>query len=139
MVEHEKNKLKLQAFDGYYSCRVLVDLVTIWIVNDEKMENPSLSSNAPIQISETTSGIEVSIQAPNATQASQHSRTEDGCLFALFNHHAKHPLTRAQRCYITELIQPQRLLDVFQKKGSLRQCRSPQLITCLESRFMPIW
>ncbi len=116
VVEHDKNKLKLKAFDGYYSCRVLVDLVTIWSVNDEKMENPSLSSNAPIQVSETTSGIEVSIQAPNATQASQHSRTEDGCLFALFNHHAKHPLTRAQRCCITELIQPQRLLEVFQKK-----------------------
>ncbi|MCW0469585.1 hypothetical protein OH492_13005 [Vibrio chagasii] len=39
-----------------------------------QMENPSLSSNAPIQVSETTSGIEVSIQTPNATQAlSQHS------------------------------------------------------------------
>ncbi|MEZ8628929.1 SgrR family transcriptional regulator [Vibrio lentus] len=132
VVEHDKNKLKLQAFDSYYACRVLVDLVTIWIVNDEKMENPSLSSNAPIQVSETTSGIEVSIQTPNASHSSQHSRTEDGCLFALFNQHTKHPLTRAQRRYITELIHPQQLLELFRKEKT-------HYGSVLANNLLPIW
>ncbi|MCZ8485758.1 hypothetical protein O9993_09030 [Vibrio lentus] len=35
----DKNKTKTASVHYYYACRVLVDLVTIWIVNDEKMES----------------------------------------------------------------------------------------------------
>ncbi|MGU3847315.1 SgrR family transcriptional regulator, partial [Vibrio diabolicus] len=49
--------------------------------------------------------------------ASKRSRTEDGCLFALFNHHAKHALSQAQRRYISELIQPELLADVMRNEN----------------------
>ncbi|ELC3158978.1 SgrR family transcriptional regulator [Vibrio harveyi] len=125
VIEHSAHRLKLQAFDGYYACRVLTDMVTIWIVNDEKMENPSLAANTPSkqvekaddELADSMCGhYMMSTQDAEAAPASQHSRTEDGCLFALFNQHAKYPLSQAQRRYIAELIQPERLADVMRKE-----------------------
>ncbi|EDP59503.1 SgrR family transcriptional regulator [Vibrio sp. AND4] len=116
VVEHNSSRLKLQAFDNYYGCRVLADMVTIWIVDDGKMENPSLSGSAPIKVSETLCGHYVSTQDNKSPLDAQHSRTEDGCLFALFNHHSKYPLSLAQRRYIADLIQPERLADVMFKE-----------------------
>ncbi len=125
MIEHSAHRLKLQAFDGYYACRVLTDMVTIWIVNDEKMENPSLAANPPQkqvekvrdELSESMCGHYMSTQDAESAPASQHSRTEDGCLFALFNQHARHPLSQSQRRYIAELIQPERLTEVMRKEN----------------------
>ncbi|MFH0273552.1 SgrR family transcriptional regulator [Vibrio jasicida] len=124
VIEHSAHRLKLQAFDGYYACRVLTDMVTIWIVNDEKMENPSLAANTPPkqvekaddELADSMCGHYMSTQDAEAAPASQHSRTEDGCLFTLFNQHAKYPLSQAQRRYIAELIQPERLADVMRKE-----------------------
>ncbi|KGR36873.1 transporter [Vibrio campbellii] len=124
VIEHSAHRLKLQAFDGYYACRVLTDMVTIWIVNDEKMENPSLAANTPPkqvekaddELADSMCGHYMSTQDAEAAPASQHSRTEDGCLFALFNQYAKYPLSQAQRRYIAELIQPERLADVMRKE-----------------------
>ncbi len=120
VVEHSENRLKLQAFDGYYACRVLTDFVTIWIVNDEQMENPSLAANTlqpePDSADDMCSHY---MSTPNSevSPASKRSRTEDGCLFALFNHHAKHALSQAQRRYISELIQPELLADVMRSEN----------------------
>ncbi|EDL68898.1 SgrR family transcriptional regulator [Vibrio campbellii] len=119
VIEHNANRLKLKAFDAYYACRVLTDIVTIWIVNDEKMENPSLTGSMPINVSETLCGHYVSTQDDKAPHDGQHTRTEDGCLFALFNHHAKQPLSRAQRRYIAELIQPERLAEAMRKENTV--------------------
>ncbi len=119
VIEHNANRLKLKAFDAYYACRVLTDIVTIWIVNDEKMENPSLTGSVPINVSETLCGHYVSTQDDKAPHDGQHTRTEDGCLFALFNHHAKQPLSRAQRRYIAELIQPERLAEAMRKENTV--------------------
>jgi MarR-like DNA-binding transcriptional regulator SgrR of sgrS sRNA len=124
VIEHSAHRLKLQAFDGYYACRVLTDMVTIWIVNDEKMENPSLAANTPPkqvekaddELADGMCGHYMSTQDAEVAPASQRSRTEDGCLFALFNQHAKYPLSQAQRRYIAELIQPERLADVMRKE-----------------------
>lgn len=125
VIEHSAHRLKLQAFDGYYACRVLTDMVTIWIVNDEKMETPSLAANPPQkqvekvrdELSESMCGHYMSTQDAESAPASQHSRTEDGCLFALFNQHARHPLSQSQRRYIAELIQPERLTEVMRKEN----------------------
>ncbi|PFG58082.1 MarR-like DNA-binding transcriptional regulator SgrR of sgrS sRNA [Vibrio sp. ES.051] len=120
VVEHNESRLKLQAFDGYYACRVLTDLVTIWIVNDEKMENPSLAANTwqpqPAPVDDMCSHY-ISTPARAASSASKRSRVEDGCLFALFNHHAKHKLSPAQRRYISELIQPELLAEVMRREN----------------------
>ncbi|ENM4032624.1 SgrR family transcriptional regulator [Vibrio parahaemolyticus] len=119
VVEHSENRLKLQAFDGYYACRVLTDLVTIWIVNDEKMENPSLAANTlqpqPVLVDDMC-GHYMSTPNSETSPASKRSRTEDGCLFALFNHHAKHALSQAQRRYISDLIRPEQLAEVMKSE-----------------------
>ncbi|MDF5336521.1 SgrR family transcriptional regulator, partial [Vibrio parahaemolyticus] len=120
VVEHNESRLKLQAFNGYYACRVLTDLVTIWIVNDEQMENPSLAANTlqrDASPEEDLCGHYMSTQNRENSSASKRSRIEDGCLFALFNQHAKHKLSLAQRRYISELIQPEHLAEVMRREN----------------------
>ncbi|ALR18718.1 SgrR family transcriptional regulator [Vibrio natriegens] len=120
VIEHNENRLKLQAFEGYYSCRVLTDQVTIWIVDDEKMENPSLSSNSELVEANTDDGACLHYMSMSDAQtyaANKRSRIEDGCLFALFNHRAKHALSLAQRRYIAELIQPKYLVEIMKSEN----------------------
>lgn len=120
VIEHNENRLKLQAFEGYYSCRVLTDQVTIWIVDDEKMENPSLSSNSELVEAKTDDGACLHYMSMSDAQtyaANKRSRIEDGCLFALFNHRAKHALSLAQRRYIAELIQPKYLVEIMKSEN----------------------
>ncbi|WP_322804426.1 SgrR family transcriptional regulator [Vibrio alfacsensis] len=126
VLEHSEHRLKLQAFDGYYSCRVLTDFVTIWIVDDEKMENPSLAAKPhQKQLERTNDELSRSMcghfmsaedEQGSLEPQTQHTRIEDGCLFALFNHHAKHSLSDAQRRYIAELIQPKCLTEVMHEQ-----------------------
>ncbi|MDF2152698.1 SgrR family transcriptional regulator [Vibrio sp. CAU 1672] len=116
VMEHNSHRLKLGAFDGYYGCRVLTDSVTIWIVEDEKMESPSLAATT-LKAEASGEGDmchhALSLPSADTVLASQQSRVEDGCLFALFNHNAKHALSPMQRRYVSQLIQPEYLAAVL--------------------------
>ncbi|WED24310.1 SgrR family transcriptional regulator [Vibrio sp. JC009] len=119
--EHSKQKLTLQAFNGYHGFNALTDTVTIW--------------QLPTQTS-TTFGdthLQAGIAKPSGSPCSNYlsvecgsvtdptsesdlkSRVEDGCLLAIVNSQAN--LSLPQRKYLSELIATDNLLQELGDSG----------------------
>ncbi len=113
--EHSKQRLTLQAFDGFHGLRALTDTVTIWqlpehastIFGDTKLQAGLVKQAEPSDCaaSDPTAVVvkhgPVDITDPKSHDA-QTSRVEDGCLLAILNSHAD--LSLLQRQYLSQLI-----------------------------------
>lgn len=108
VVEHSETKLCLQAFEQYYACRALTDLVTIWQLDESELKQKQIETNHPEKQRDQTCHYYLTDQAQNLESPSiQHTQTEDGCLFVLFNQHSTNALTDQQRRYLSSLITPE--------------------------------
>ena len=109
VMEQSDQRLRLRAFDHYFSLRSLTDTVTIW----QFEETPSQR----IQLGRTSTGdtrdqahqlLEHHAIADDSTQ----SRIENGCLYLLFNMGSEHSsLTLIQRKYLSSLLSPALILQ----------------------------
>ncbi|PSW15506.1 hypothetical protein C9J01_00345 [Photobacterium rosenbergii] len=111
VIEQSDKRLRLQAFEHYFSLRSLTDTVTIWQFDQTPSERIQFSrsgqdsSNAPIEHPAHL------LKTNDAEANSSQSRIENGCIYLLFNMNSKpHPLSFAQRKYLSKLFSPSLIL-----------------------------
>ncbi|MDV5167942.1 ABC transporter substrate-binding protein [Photobacterium rosenbergii] len=111
VIEQSDKRLRLQAFDHYFSHRSLTDTVTIWQFahtpseriqfGRSELNDPGNIQPPPKQLLETVGTEE------NSTQ----SRIENGCVFLLFNMNSgEKPLNSIQRKYLSKVLSPELVL-----------------------------
>ena len=122
MIEQSDKRLRLQAFDQYFSTRSLTDSVTIWQVEhtpSERIQFGRTDVDSPNQLIESSPSDEASIQ----------TRIENGCLYLLFNmNSARTMLSHAQRKYLSKTLSPQLVTEEKELSELLRSsipCSKP--------------
>lgn len=107
VMEQSDKRLRLQAFEHYFSLRALTDTVTIW-----QFEH---SANERIQFSrakENNAQYCPSLSLEEGAADSTQTRIEDGCLYLLFNMESEQtPLKHAQRKYLSKVLSPELVLQ----------------------------
>lgn len=119
VTEHSDAKLCLQAFERYYACRALTDQVTIWQFDEAEPIEQQIETNQP---EATMTGCHYYLSRANEdtnTKDALESKVEDGCLFVLFNHNAKAPLSAAQCRYLSDVISPDTVRDQLKRDDTL--------------------
>ncbi|WP_198158366.1 SgrR family transcriptional regulator [Enterovibrio coralii] len=105
MVEQSDKRVRLQAFDHYFSTRSLTDSVTIWQFDhtpSERIQFGRTNTDNPHQI----------IESHTSEAASTQTRIENGCLYLVFNmNNGQTPLTHAQRKYLSKTLSPELVLQ----------------------------
>ncbi|MEH0389020.1 SgrR family transcriptional regulator [Vibrio mimicus] len=116
--EHTDSKLKLKAFNQFYGCRALTDRVTIWRVDEERLNKPLIETNQP-EAKTASCHHQVSVTGiSHPLSSSQHqSRVEDGCLMVLFNQQAQAPLTQTQAHLLSEILNPTSIEEDMNQHG----------------------
>ena len=109
IAEHDAERIKLKAFEHFFSTRSLTDEVTIWQF-EEELAKVTNFDQSEIQVApeEDASCFHQLGRDVNATETDeQYSRVEDGCLFVLFNHNASQQmLTIEQRKFLADCFKP---------------------------------
>lgn len=109
VIEQSDKRIRLQAFDNYFSLRALTDTVTIWQFEQTATER--------IQFGRTSENNDqycpyLSLEEGGVTSDSSQTRVEDGCLYLLFNMGSEQiSLTHAQRKYLSKVLSPELVLQ----------------------------
>tara|TARA_Y100001956_G_scaffold82269_1_gene102482 strand:+ start:2458 stop:4206 length:1749 start_codon:yes stop_codon:yes gene_type:complete len=130
--EHSQERLCLDAFEHYYSCRALTDQVTIWQLDEQELVEKQIETNQPeaqdlgcnYYLSHAVEAVE--------KKATQQSRIEDGCLFVLFNQQSPSMLDDSQRRYLSSFISADKILQQLEKTNTLFGCE-------IALNMLPIW
>lgn len=105
MIEQSDKRLRLQAFDQYFSTRSLTDSVTIWQVEhtpSERIQFGRTDAENPHQL----------IEGGTSDPASTQTRIENGCLYLLFNmNNNRTVFTQAQRKFLSKILSPQLVIE----------------------------
>ncbi|ANU38925.1 SgrR family transcriptional regulator [Vibrio scophthalmi] len=118
VVEHSETKLCMQAFDRYYACRALTDMVTIWQLDERELKQKQIETNHPEKQREQACHYYLTSETQAAdSQAIQQTRIEDGCMFVLFNQRSGDGLNEQQRRYFSSLVTPETVYQHLQHRG----------------------
>lgn len=118
VVEHSETKLCLQAFEHYYGCRALTDMVTIWQLDECELKQKQIETNHPEKQREQACHYYLTSETQAAdSQAIQQTRIEDGCMFILFNQCSPTALNEQQRRHLSTLITPETVHHHLQQRG----------------------
>ncbi|KGY13113.1 transporter [Vibrio tubiashii] len=133
VTEHSSSRLCLQAFDRFYACRALTDQVTIWHLDQTESSKKQVQTGQDKNQINTGCSYYVSQHVsqdidPNIKQ----SRTEDGCIFVLFNQSGTTVLDDQQRRYLSTYLTPQRIFSYLQETNLIFGCE-------LAYKLLPIW
>ncbi|GAB2644699.1 SgrR family transcriptional regulator [Vibrio panuliri] len=107
VIEHSNTRLCLQAFEQYYACRALTDLVTIWQLDEKELKQKQIETNQSSSQSHHACHYYLTSEGDNTAEAVQHTRIEDGCMFLLFNQRSSRPLDTLQQRYLSSVITPE--------------------------------
>jgi len=119
VIEHCNKRLRLQAFDNYFSLRALTDTVTIWQLKNTSNERIKLDKYPQEHNSKYNSEYPQTDKLH--LQESSQSRIENGCLYLLFNQgHGKTPLSAVQRKYLSQTLSAELILQEPDLSGLLR-------------------
>ncbi|WP_038177475.1 SgrR family transcriptional regulator [Vibrio pacinii] len=136
VTEHSHTKLCLRAFERYYACRALTDQVTIWHLDESELgDKQQIETNQPGASLRPSCHYYVAhaVGKSKAVESEiKQSRTEDGCMFVLFNQCANVVLSEQQRRYLSTYITPQKVYQYLDQTGQLFGCE-------LASNLLPIW
>ena len=116
--EHSESKLCLQAFDHYYACRALTDMVTIWRLDERELKQKQIETNH--NENQPYYACHYYVMSENNetnTQSAQHTRIEDGCMFVLFNQRCNDALTEQQRRYFSSIVTPESVYQHLHQRG----------------------
>lgn len=116
IVEHDKQRITLQANSDYHGFRALTDTVTIWQlparINTENNDNPpkvgTINQFNSLCINSLFVDGSNSQSSSEPSYRDQRSRIEEGCLLAILNNKAGFSL--AQREYLRQLIDTSKVL-----------------------------
>ncbi|NVD08807.1 SgrR family transcriptional regulator [Vibrio sp. JPW-9-11-11] len=133
VTEHSETKLCLKAFDRYYACRALTDQVTIWHLDESELCDKQIETNQPgASLSQQPNYYVSHAVSETIDPEVKQSRTEDGCLFILFNQCAKTVLNDTQRRFLSTFITPESVYRYLEQSDQLFGCE-------LASNLLPIW
>ncbi|MFM2587852.1 SgrR family transcriptional regulator [Vibrio sp. TBV020] len=133
VTEHTQTKLCLQAFDRYYACRALTDQVTIWRLDETEIENKQIQTNQPGAQSNKQCNYYVSHAVSQHIEKDvKQSRTEDGCMFVLFNQCGEVILDDSQRRFLSTYLTPEKVYQYLEESGNLFGCEIAQ-------NLLPMW
>lgn len=133
VTEHSDTKLCLQAFERYYACRALTDQVTIWHLDETEIENKQIHTNQPGAQTNKVCDYYVSHAVSQHIEKDvNQSRTEDGCMFILFNQCADVMLDDNQRRYLSTYLTPHKVYQYLEQTDNLFGCEIAQ-------NLLPIW
>lgn len=133
VIEHSDAKLCLKAFDRYYACRALTDQVTIWHLDENELQDRQIETNQPEATVRKQCNYYVSHSVSKKVERDvKQSRTEDGCLFVVFNQCGDTVLSDRQRRFLSTYITPQKVFDYLDQTGLLFGCE-------LASNLLPMW
>ncbi|KJY84492.1 transporter [Vibrio galatheae] len=133
VTEHSDSKLCLQAFDRYYACRALTDQVTIWHLDESELENKQIQTNQPgAQASADCHYFVSHAVSKHIDRNVQKSRTEDGCMFVLFNQCADIILDENQRRFLSTYLTPQKVYAFLESNNLLFGCENA-------NNLLPMW
>ncbi|MGF1734937.1 SgrR family transcriptional regulator [Photobacterium satsumensis] len=109
VIEQSDKRLRLQAFDHYFSLRSLTDTVTIWQFDHTPSERIQFGRS---DSDDDQQHPELLLKREGVEASSTQTRIENGCLYLLFNmNNAKTPLSHAQRKYLTKVLSPELVLQ----------------------------
>ncbi|OLQ94573.1 transporter [Vibrio ponticus] len=117
VIEHSSTKLCLQAFERYYACRALTDLVTIWQLDEHDLKQKQIETNQSKNQHSHPCHYYLTSEADANSEAIQQTRIEDGCMFLLFNQRSNAPLNQAQQCFLSSVITPEATYQALVNKG----------------------
>ena len=133
VIEHSDARLGLQAFERYYACRALTDQVTIWHLDESELSNKQIQTNQPGAQSEQHCNYYVShAVSKNVERDVKQSRTEDGCMFILFNQCAESVLDDGQRRFLSSYLTPEKVYQYLEQSGRLFGCE-------IAHNLLPMW
>lgn len=133
VTEHSHTKLCLQAFDRYYACRALTEHVTIWHLEESELENKQIQTNQPgAQYSKDCNYYVSHAVSKTIEKDVKQSRTEDGCMFILFNQRADVVLDDTQRRYLSTYLTPTKVYDYLDNNNLLFGCE-------IAHNLLPMW
>ncbi|WEM45294.1 SgrR family transcriptional regulator (plasmid) [Photobacterium sp. DA100] len=108
VIEQSDKRLRLQAFDHYFSLRSLTDTVTIWQFDHTPSERIQFGRS---DAREEQQPPEQLFQSDEPGTGRTQSRIENGCLYLLFNmNKTKTSLNYAQRKYLSTLLSAELVL-----------------------------
>jgi MarR-like DNA-binding transcriptional regulator SgrR of sgrS sRNA len=138
VVETNTERIKLSAFEHFYSCRSLTDEVTIWQF-EESMTGSARFDDSQMQVSPYEDSAcfhqlgKSDTELVSAETDGLRSRIEDGCLFILFNQNsAANSLSDEQRKYLSSLANPQAILTQLEQNQGL-------FSVSLAQNILPSW
>ncbi|KHT64561.1 hypothetical protein RJ45_05760 [Photobacterium gaetbulicola] len=111
VIEQSDKRLRLQAFDHYFSLRSLTDTVTIWQFDHTPSERIQLGRSELNDSEDKLKHPRLLLEAGDTEENSTQSRIENGCLYLLFNQNGeKAPLNSIQRRYLSKVLSPEQVL-----------------------------
>lgn len=133
VIEHSDARLSLQAFERYYACRALTDNVTIWHLDESELSNKQIQTNQPGAQSDQHCNYYVSHAVSQTVERDvKQSRTEDGCMFILFNQCADTVLNDRQRRFLSSYLTPDKVHDYLKQSERLFGCE-------IAHNLLPMW
>lgn len=133
VTEHSEARLGLKAFERYYACRALTDQVTIWHLDESELSNKQIQTNQPGAQSEQNCNYYVSHAVSHTIERDvKQSRTEDGCMFILFNQCSDTLLDDGQRRFLSSYLTPNKVYDYLEQSGRLFGCE-------IAHNLLPMW
>lgn len=117
VIEHSSNKLCLQAFEHYYACRALTDLVTIWQLDERELKKKQIETNHPEKQTRDACHYYLTSELESEADSVQHTRIEDGCMYLLFNQRSTEPLNSEQQRYLSGIVTPDSVYQQLSKNG----------------------
>lgn len=133
VTEHSTSKLCLQAFDRFYACRALTDHVTIWHLDQTEQRTKQIETNQPSAQSSSSCNYYVShAVSKEIDRKVKQSRTEDGCMFVLFNQSGDTVLNDSQRRFLSTYLTPERVYDYLSNNDLLFGCE-------MAYNLLPMW
>jgi len=133
VTEHSDNKLCLQAFERFYACRALTDQVTIWHLDESELKNKQIQTNQPGAQSSADCHYYVShAVSKHVDRNVQQSRTEDGCMFVLFNQCSEIALSAKQRRFLSTYLTPAKVFEYLDNHNLLFGCE-------VAHNLLPMW
>ena len=117
VIEHSNTKLCMQAFEHYYACRALTDLVTIWQLDERELKQKQIETNHPEKQTGHACHYYLTSELDEQADPEQQTRIEDGCMFLLFNQISANPLTSEQQRYLSGIITPDSVYQQLNHDG----------------------
>ena len=111
VIEQSDKRLRLQAFDHYFSLRSLTDTVTIWQFDQTPSERIQFSRTDLDDSRHLQTHTAPLLNENDTDTDSTQSRIENGCLYLLFNMNSEAvPLIHSQRKYLSKILSPELVL-----------------------------